>query len=1067
MHKDKSEDRASAFREATGLVGVAIRQPVFTTMIMLGLVVLGAFSFGGLGIDEYPDVSIPVVSIQTVYTGASTESVEREVTKRIEEAVNPTRGVDKLTSISLEGVSAITVEFKLGTDIDAATADVRSKIEQIRNDLPASIDPPVVQQFDPASRPIVSLALASESLSVGALTTLADGDIRRTLEGVDGVGRVQIAGGLEREVHVLLDPKAMEALSVTANDVMGALRSQNLDVPAGRVEEANRERLVRVVGRIREPAQFANVVIADRGEGIVRLGQIAEVRDTTEEARSIALIDGKPAVGLDLLKVSGSNTVAVADAVQAAVAKLRQTLPEGVTLRVVRDNSVQIRESVKSVEHELILGALLTVAIVFLFLADGRATTITALSLPVSVISTFVLFAALGFTLNIMTMMALSLSIGVLIDDAIVVIENIVRRRQMGESAIVAAFRGTQEIFLAVMATTLTLVAVFVPVAFMGGIVGKFFFQFGLTIAWAVLVSLFVSFTLTPMLAAWWAGREQGHGHGHAAVGPSSSPFTRFIAGFNRAFDRLAEAFRGLSRWSLTHRKTTLSLAAASFVAAIALLPMIGGGFLPDQDTSQFEVQFKTPAGSSLAYSQSKARELSAALNALPGVAYTYTTVGAGVTGSVTSGNAYVKLVSRDQRDERQEVVMARARQVIGTMYGIEASVLPSDRLGGAVKPIQVAIRGSDVRHLQTIADQVMAATRKVPGAIEIESSLGDPKPEVRLDIDIDRANDLGLDVTAIAGTVHPLLAGQAATTWEDSTGEAHDVVVRLPSAERTTAERIASLPMATRGRDGAAASVPLGQVAVIESGTGPAQIDREDLQRVVTISANVAPGANLGDVSKAIQAAVGSIDLPAGYDIGLGGDTEEMEETSGYVGQSVMLAVVLIYLILASQFGSFLQPFSIMLSLPLSLVGVMLALLVTGDTLNLMSMIGVLLLMGLVTKNAILLVDNANQHRHEGASMVDALIEAGVTRLRPIVMTTLAMIVGMIPIALGTGEGGELRAPMARAVIGGLLTSTLLTLVVVPVVCAYVDEMAAWAKRWRHRRTAVVPEGAAAEGAA
>ena len=1057
------ETKDSSVRDATGLVGVAIRQPVFTTMIMLGLVVLGIFSFGGLGIDEYPDVSIPVVTIETRYSGASTESVEREVTKKIEEAVNPTSGVDKITSISLEGVSAITVEFELGTDIDAATADVRSKIEQVRNELPADIDAPVVQQYDPAATPVVSLALASETMSVGALTTLADGDIRRALEGVNGVGRVQIAGGLEREVHVLLDPKAMEALKVTAKDVMGALQQQNLDIPAGRVEEANRERLVRVFGRITRPEQFEHVIVADRGAGVVRLGQIAQIRDTTEEARSVAMIDGKPAVGLDLLKVSGSNTVAVADEVQEALLKLRSTLPEGVTLRVVRDNSVQIRESVNSVEHELILGALLTVAIVFLFLGDGRATMITALSLPVSVISTFVLFAALDFTLNTMTMMALSLSIGVLIDDAIVVIENIVRRRQMGESAVVAAFNGTQEIFLAVMATTLTLVAVFVPVAFMGGIVGKFFFQFGLTIAWAVLVSLFVSFTLTPMLAAWWAGSGEAHAHGHGTSSTSRNPLTRFIAVFNHWFDKLAEAFRILSRWSLRHRLTTLAIAAASFVGAILLLPMVGGAFLPDQDTSQFEVQFDTPTGSSLAYSESKARELSAAINALPGVAYTYTTVGAGVTGSVTSGVAYVKLVNRDQRELSQEVIMTKAREVLGSMYGVESSVLPTDRLGGAVKPIQVAIRGADVDKLQAIADQVMAVTRKVPGAIEVESSLGDPKPEVRLDIDIDRANDLGLDVSRIASTVQPLLAGQTATTWEDSTGEEHDVVVRLPHDARTTAERIASLPVATRGRDGETVTIPLAQVASIAASMGPAQIDRRDLERVVTVYANVALGSNVGDITKGIQKGIESIKLPPGYTIGFGGDSEDMAETAGYIGESVMLAVILIYLILASQFGSFTQPLSIMFALPLSLVGVMLALMATGDTLNLMSMIGVLLLMGLVTKNAILLVDNANQQRREGKSMVDALVEAGVTRLRPIVMTTLAMIFGMIPIALGTGEGGELRAPMARAVIGGLLTSTLLTLIVVPVVCAYLHEATEWLKRRGARSAApVVAEGIA-----
>ncbi len=1042
-------------RSAGGLIGVAIRQPVFTTMVMLGLMVLGLFSFRRLAIDQFPDVSIPVVSIQTTWPGASTESVERDLTKRIEEAVNPTSGVDKITSTSLEGVSAIVVEFELGTNLDAATADVRSKIEQIRRELPADIDPPVVQQFDPSDQPIVSLALASDSLSIGALTTLADGDVRRALEGVGGVGRVQITGGLQREVHVLLDPAAMQARGVTVQEVMNALRAQNLDIPAGRVEEANREQIVRVLGRIHDPAQFARVVVAERPGGAVRLGDLAAVRDTTEEARSLALVDGRRAVGIDLLKVAGGNTVAVADGVQAVLRRLEGTLPKGVRLSVVRDNSVQIRQSVASVEHELVLGALLTVLIVYLFLNDGRATTITALSLPVSVVSTFILFAALGFTLNIMTLMALSLSIGILIDDAIVVIENVVRRRELGESAFVAAFRGTKEIFLAVMATTLTLVAVFVPVAFMGGIVGKFFFEFGMAIAWAVLVSLLVSFTLVPMLAAHWGGgaapHGAGHGSGHAAALQSRNPVRRLIGRLNRALDRLERLYRRLITWALGHRKTTLAVAGASFAGAIALFPLIGGAFMPTQDNSAFTVTFETPVGSSVAYGESKAREAAAVLRALPGVDYTYASVGAGVTGAVTRGDVYVKLVPRDARDATQQELMVRARGALARVYGVEASVLDAGGLGGAVKPIQVAVRGPDVAELQRISAGVLAEVRKVPGAIEVESSLGEPKPELRLRVDIDRASDLGLSASALAGTVSPLLAGQTATTWEDSTGESHDVVVRLPAEDRTTASRIASLPIAT-GRAPASGtgsvSVPLGQIAALEAGTGPAEIGREALARVATVAANVAPEANLQDVSAGIQARVAAMRLPPGYTVSLGGDTEQLAETAGYVVESLVLAVILIYLILASQFGSFLQPLAIMASVPLALVGVLLALLITGDTLNIMSMIGVILLVGLVVKNAILLVDNANQRRAEGVPLRDALVEAGEVRLRPILMTTLAMIAGMIPVALGTGEGGEFRAPMGRAVIGGLVTSTVLTLLVVPVVYSYLEGLGAWVKR-------------------
>lgn len=1061
------EAEASEVGTTSGLIGVAVRQPVFTTMIMLGLMVLGIFSFRRLAIDQYPDISIPIVSIQTTYPGAAPETVEREVTKRIEEAVNPTQGVDRITSTTLEGVSAITVEFKLGTDVDAATADVRSKIEQIRRNLPDGIDPPVVQQFDPSEQPIISLALSSERLPIGQLTLLADGEIRRAFESVDGVGRYQITGGLKREVHVLLDPTAMEAFNLSVQQVMSALRQQNLDVPAGRIESGNREELVRVTGRVERANQFGGIIVAERAGAPVYLSQVGAIRDTTAEARGIALVDGKRAVGIDLLKVSGANTVAVADEVEHVIDRIRPTLPDGVELTVVRDNSVQIRGSVAGVQHELILGAILTILIVFLFLGDARATTITSLALPVSVISTFILQAALGFTLNILTLMALSLSIGILIDDAIVVIENIVRRRELGEAPFIAALRGTKEIFLAVMATTLTLVAVFVPVAFMGGIIGKFFYQFGITVAWAVLVSLFVSFTLTPMLAAWWSGKDRGFHHGAPSAGASDGNlFRRGIAAFNSAFDRLALRYRYVISWALSNRKTTVLIAGASFVGAIMLFPFVGGAFMPDQDTGEFSVDFEMPTGSSLEYGESKAYQVAALMRDLPGVDYTYTSIGSGITGSVTQGNVFVKLVGKDERDASQQELMSEARERLASIYGIEASVLVGGGMGGTAKPIQIAIRGPDFDELQKIAAQVLTIARAAPNAIEAESSVGDPKPEIRLQVDIDRANDLGLNATTIAGTIQPLLAGQTATTWEDPTGEERDVVVRLPAESRTTAERIGRLPIATSraaGNDLGNVSVPLNQVARIETGSAPAQIDRQNLERVITVSANIAEGASLTKVSGAIQEGLSDMNLAEGYSASMGGDTEELAETMGFVVESLLLAVVLIYLILASQFGSFTQPLAIMLALPLSLIGVLLTLLLTGDTLNIMSMIGIIMLMGLVTKNAILLVDNANQQRREGRSMYDALIEAGAIRLRPIVMTTLAMVFGMVPIALGTGEGGEFRAPMARAVIGGLITSTLLTLIVVPVAYTYLEDATAWVRGRMRRRAddAVLPDDA------
>ncbi|HEY0971971.1 MAG TPA: efflux RND transporter permease subunit [Gemmatimonadales bacterium] len=1026
-----------------GLSGLAIRRPVFTTMVMLGLIVLGIFAYRRLPIDEFPEVDIPVVMVQTVYPGASPQTIEREVTRRMEEAFNPVEGVDRITSITLEGVSQVIVEFDLGRDVDVASQDIRAKIEGIRRDLPADIEPPVVQKFDPSAQPIMSLALASNTMPLVDLTSLADETVRRKLESVSGVGEVRLAGGLEREIRVNLLPDRMRAVGVTVPEIVGALQRQNMEVPAGRVERGASEQLVRVTGRITDPAQFADVVVANRAGGPIRLRDVARVETSTEEERSVALVNGERAVSLDLLKVSGANTVAVADAVNEAVAELQATLPPGTSIQVVRDNSVSIRQSVEDVIHELVLGAILTVLIVMLFLNDWKATAITSLALPVSVISAFTLMSALGFTLNVLTLMGLSLSIGILIDDAIVVIENIVRHREMGEDHFTAAARGTQEIVLAVLATTLSIVAVFVPVAFMGGIVGRFFYQFGLTVAWAVLVSLFVSFTLTPMLSAWWGvNPHREHGSGNV--------LTRQIARFNSWFDRQAGRYRGVITWALNHRKTTVGLAIAAFVGAFALFPYIGGGFMPESDESQFIVQFETPEGSSLAYTRGKADQIGARLRDVAGIDFTYTTIGAGATGTVTDGEVFVKLVPGGERERSQVETMVDARAALAPLFGVRTTVLEAGGVGGAQAPIAVQIRGPDATELQRIGQLVLAEMEKIPGVVDAKSSVGELRPEFRVDVNRDIANEVGLDIGQVAATIRPFMAGETATRWEDPTGEERDVVVQVAPEQRTSVENLAGLPVATSQRDasGAAITLPLGDVARVERGAAPAQIDRQDLERVVTISAATTPDISISEASAAIRARLATMDLPAGYSTQLGGETEQLEETMGYVVEAILLAVILIFLILASQFESFTQPLAIMLSLPLSLIGVLLALLVTDDTLNMMSMIGVIMLFGLVTKNAILLVDNANERRALGTARFQALVEAGQVRLRPIVMTTLAMIAGMFPIALALGEGGGFRAPMARAVIGGLITSTLLTLLVVPVAYTYFDDFGGWVKR-------------------
>ena len=1035
---------AVSLEKGGGLSGVAIRRPVFTAMVMLGLVVLGLFSLRRLPIDQFPDVDIPFVTVQTIYPGASPETIEREVTRRLEEAFNPVEGVDQITSITLEGVSFVIIEFELGRDHDAAAQDVRAKIESIRRDLPLDIEPPVVQKFDPSAMPILSLALSSDVLPTVELTTLADETIRRRLESITGVGEVRIAGGLEREVRINLLPDRMHAVGVSVPEVIGALQRQNMEVPAGRLERGSSEQLVRVTGRITEVRDFEDIIVANRRGQPVRLRDIARVEEGTAEERSLALVNGKRAVALDILKVSGANTVQVADQVNAAVEELRRTLPAGVDIQVVRDNSVTIRQSVRDVIGELILGAILTVIVVMLFLNDWKATVITAFALPVSVISTFILQAALGFTLNVVTLLGLSLSIGILIDDAIIVIENITRHREMGEDHFTAAARGTREIMLAVFATTLSIVAVFVPVAFMGGIIGRFFFQFGLTVAWAVMVSLFVSFTLTPMLSAWWGVDPHTGAEGGSAL-------TRTIGRFNRWFDRQAAGYRSVIRWALRRRKTTLAIAAASFVGAFMLLPFIGASFMSDSDASEFSVTFQTPEGSSLEYTRAKAEQIIALLADLPGVDYTYTTIGSGLVGSVTEGEVYVKLTSPRSRDRSQNELMVEARRLLQPVFGAEIAVINASNMGGGRAPLAVEIRGPDVDGLQGVAALVAEEIAAIPGIVDVRSSMGDPRPEYRIDVNRDLAHEVGLDIGQIAMTVRPFLAGETATRWEDPTGEERDVVVQIDPSQRASVEHLAMLPIATaiRGESGQAMIVPLGQVATIQEGFAPAQIDRKALQRVATISGNTVPGFSIAEASSAIRARIAEMDLPPGYSVTLGGETEALEETGGYVLEALLLAVILIFLILASQFESVMQPLAIMLSLPLSLVGVLLALLITGDTLNMMSMIGVIMLMGLVTKNAILLIDNANARRLQGADRFTALVEAGAVRLRPIIMTTAAMIFGMLPIALALGEGGGFRAPMARAVIGGLITSTALTLVVVPVAYTYLDDFGAWVRRF------------------
>jgi hydrophobic/amphiphilic exporter-1 (mainly G- bacteria), HAE1 family len=1021
------------------LSNLSIKRPVFATMMMMALMVLGLFSMRRLPLDEMPDVEFPFILVQTRYAGAGPDAVEREVTKKIEEAVNPIAGVKRIESSSVEGFSTLFIEFELSTKVMDAQSDVRSKLDALRPSLPADIETPVVSRFDFRSSPIVSLALSGEGLAMRDLTQLATETISRRIETVDGVGNVTVVGGLQREIHVLLLPPRMEALGVSPDMVVGALRRENMDAPAGRVEAGIGEQLVRVRGRVRDPQQFANLVVTVRGGMPVRLGQVARIEDAQEEERSAAQYSGRRAIGIDIRRISGSNVVEVADGVRKAVGQLGAQLPQGVRLEVIRDNSVWIRESLADVQVTLVLGALLTVFIVFLFLNSWRSTVITGLTLPVSVISAFLAMYAFGFTINTMTLMALSLAIGMLIDDAIVVRENIVRHVERGEDHYTAAGEGTSEIGFAVLATTMSVLAVFIPVGFMGGIVGKFFFQFGITVAFAIAVSLFVSFTLDPMLSSIWYDPQA---EGHAERGPVGRQLERF----NARFRDLGVWYRGVIAWALDHRKTTVGLAVGAFVLAIGLLGVgaVGGEFMPKSDRSEISVTVQTPVGSSLAYTRAKAEEVDRYLRSLPEVAFTYLTIGGGQQGTVTDGTMYVRLKPRAERAKSQEDMMVELRRAFPGFRGVTAFVNEAGGMGGGQRPIQVNILGPDVARLQEISDRSLAVIRDVPGLVELKSSLEGRKPEFVVELDRDLAASLGVTVGSVSTGLRTVLSGTTASNFEDASGLTHDIVVRLAPEFRESATDLGRIPLATTQVDQRTMSlvmVPLGQVARIVPSGAPSEIKRYQLERMARIEGNF-QGRTLTQVSADIKRRLERPGLlPTGYSIVVGGEQEMFVETVGYIIESLVLAIVFVYLILASQFGSFLQPLAIMLALPLSLIGVMLGLMLTRSTFNIMSMIGVIMLMGLVTKNAILLVDFTNKSREAGLSRRDALIDAGQIRLRPIMMTTLAMIFGMLPTALALGEGGEFRAPMARAVIGGLITSTLLTLIVVPVVYTFFDD--------------------------
>jgi hydrophobic/amphiphilic exporter-1 (mainly G- bacteria), HAE1 family len=1001
----------------------SISKPIVTVVTMVALLLFGLVAWFFLKTDEFPEINPPVVAISVPYPGASPTTVEREVVDPIEDALSGISGVDEITSTSMDSYAVIIVMFVFEKDLQQATQDVRDKLSEIRADLPLEMEEPILARFDPNSLPIVSMVLSSDRYSPAELTRMADPGITGDLQGISGVAQVQLIGGVEAELTIELHPEALQAAGVSVGQVVQAVQAANLAAPVGRVTTDREERTIRLQGRLEDPREFEAITVASARSGeLVRVGDLATVRAGTEEQRSLALFDGREAVGIDVVKATNASTTAVSDAVRERVAEITKDLPEGVELTIVRDSGTRVEHSVGDVQSTLFEGAALTVLVVFLFLGSWRSTVITALALPVSVISSFIAVWALGYTLNSMSLMGLSLSIGILVDDAIVVRENIVRHMEMGKDHLTAAREGTAEIGLAVAATTFSIVCVFVPIAFMGSVAEQWMAPMALTIASSVMVSLFVSFSLDPMLSAYWPDPDL-HATNRGWIG-------RQVYKFDRWLERRTDSYRSVIRWALNHRIAMVLIALFAFFGALALpgSGVIGSSFFPLTDESEFQVSLDLAPGASLEYTKEKSLEASKIALQREGVSHTYVTIG-GQTGAVDQATIYVKLTPKNERSEHQQDIGGDIIAKMDRLAGVKASMMGSF---GPQKDIQLRLSGPDVDQLSAIAEQLATEVVKVEGAADVGLSNRGSRPELAVTLDRDLAASLGLSVGQVAQSLRPAFAGIDVGDWVDPQGETRDVTVRFAPESRQRAEDLENLPLVIPTASGTT-TIPLGQVANIEPSRGPAQIQHIDRERVVAVEAN-ARGLPMSAVMDGINEKLDAFPMPAGYGVYAGGDVEAQAEVFGRMFGALGVAILLMYLILVIQFGSFVDPIAIMASLPLSLIGVMLALLFTGSTVNLMSMIGILLLMGIVAKNAILLIDFAKWAQEEkGIDRKAAIIEAGGIRLRPILMTSVAIVAGMLPVAIGGGEGADFRAPLGRAVIGGVITSTFLTLLVIP----------------------------------
>lgn len=999
---------------------IFIRRPVLATMLTTLLLVLGLFSYADLGVDLIPKVEAPVVFVTTVLRGASPEEIESQVSKPIEEVVNTISGIDELSSYSMEGRSRVVIRFMLDRDMAEAVQDVRDKVASVQDQLPEGTEIPVVSKVDFDAQPVLTLSVSGDR-DLDEVSEVARLKVKEAIESADGVGAVEMIGGRIRAINVILDVERLQALGIPIAQVKAALATQNVEIPSGRIDRGDSEQVLRTLARVERLEDFAGLVVTTREGRQVRIGDIGRVEDTIEEPRSLARIWlrgdeglGRPSVSMDVIKQSGENTVQVIAAVKRRLAEIEPTLPASFRIQVVSDQSEFIVRSLDELNLHLILGSILAALAVLFFMRNWRSTVIAAVAIPTSLIASFTMMRALDFTLNNMTLLGLTLAVGIVIDDAIVVLENIFRHmEEYGKSAFEAAVDGLKEIGLAVMATTTSLIIIFIPVAFMEGMTGRFFYEFGLTTACAIAVSLIVSFTLTPMLSARFLRIK----HAQDVKG--------------REHGRLDRSYRAMIRWALAHRWVVVLCSLLIVGAVVPLLALLGKDFMPLDDRSEFRVSLIAPAGSSLSAVSDWYAKIESRIHELPEVRLTLSQMGSTAGGEdVTDGSIYVAITDIADRDVTQFDVMRQVRRILADFPELRSSVNALGGMGGGSRSVrfQYNLTGPDLESLMKHTDLIMSRLRETPGFVDVDSSLSSRKPEVRVNIDRDKAADLGIVAADIAGSLRTMVGGEAVSKFRDGV-EQFDVWVRLDRRDRSDAEVIEQLPLMTAK----AGLVPLGDVARLSDGRGPTEIRRFQRQRLATIYANL-DGLDMGGATQKLGTIVQELQLPTAYRSSFMGQTKMMNEAMQQMVLAFVMAFIFMYIILAAQFESFVHPITILLSLPLTLPFALLSLLVLGETLNVYSLLGVFMLFGIVKKNGILQIDYTNTLRGRGMPLQEAILEANHARLRPILMTTVTLIAGMTPIALGTGPGAAARASMAKVIIGGQALSLLITLLIVPV---------------------------------